>query len=146
MLRSFFAGTALATTILVVLPFAAASNAEPGSSQASGGAAAPVISIAEADASDVSRLALAELVQRRVGVDPDAVDDAIDRRRDVAAERRRTRLQEGDDGLAVDEDVLRHRARGPDHRAAADEGCRHRSSWVLSPPLAARRQGLVVAV
>ena len=79
MLRSFFAGTALATTILVVLPFAAASNAEPGSSQASGGAAAPVISIAEADASDVSRLALAELVQRRVGVDPDAVDDAIDR-------------------------------------------------------------------
>lgn len=78
MLRSFFAGTALATTVLVVLPFAAASNAETGS-MASGGVSAPVVTIAEVDSSDVSRLPLAVLAQRRVGVDPEAVNDAIDR-------------------------------------------------------------------
>ena len=78
MLRSFFAGTALATTVLVVLPFAAASNAETGS-MASGGASAPVVTIAEVDSSDVSRLPLAVLAQRRVGIDPEAVNDAVDR-------------------------------------------------------------------
>jgi len=76
MLRSFFAGTALATVILVVMPFVGAQTTnEQARAGASGGAPVPVISTATVDPDDLSRVSITDLAQRRLGSDADRSDD-----------------------------------------------------------------------
>ncbi|MGY6498517.1 MAG: hypothetical protein ACXIUP_09860 [Microcella sp.] len=75
MLRSFFAGTALATVILVVMPFVGAPPSDaPARAGVSGGAPVPVISTATVDPDDLSRMSITDLAQRRLGSDADRSD------------------------------------------------------------------------
>lgn len=75
MLRSFFAGTALATVILVVMPFVGAPPSDaPARAGVSGGAPTPVISTATVDPDDQSRMSITDLAQRRLGSDADRSD------------------------------------------------------------------------
>ena len=79
MLRSFFAGTALATVILVVMPFVGAPPSDsPALAGASGEAPRPVISTASVDPDDVSRMSISDLAERRLGSDADRSDVAED--------------------------------------------------------------------